>query len=448
MRKIVAIIGLCLMSGCGAAYISSKVVDDGKVRIIPVTGETVLAANRSSYNPKALPAVFFSDAGAPSAGRGTGAIPVPPGQPQQRPAALTLREPPQVPQRPYTIGVGDVLLLATRGNSSTVEQLTGLLAAQNRRQGYTVQDDGAIAIPEVGRVQVVGKTLEEAETELFERLVENQIDPSFSVEIAEFNSKRVAIGGAVSNPTVVPISLTDLTLDQALSAAGGLTTKDLDYASIRIYRDGTLYQIPLTTYLSEPRLQKLRLTAGDSIFIDTEYELDRAQSYFAEQIQIAQFRQTARTQRLAELTAEVDLRRQALDERRGNFKDRISLDGVDRDYVYLTGEVSKPSRFEMPFGRQASLADALYSKDGFSSQTANPSQIYVLRGSSHPADFGAVTAWHLDARNAGNFVLATRFEMRPNDIIFIAEQPITRWNRVVQQIVPSLLTSGAGFAVR
>ena len=52
-----------------------------------------------------------------------------------------------------------------------------------------------------------------------------------------------------------------------------------------------------------------------------------------------------------------------------------------------------------------------------------------------------VTAWHLDARNAANLTLATRFEMRPNDIIFIEEQPITRWNRAFQQFFPSLLSS-------
>ncbi len=93
--------------------------------------------------------------------------------------------------------MGDVVLLATKSGASTVEELSGLLAAQNRRQGYTVQDDGgAIAIPDVGRIMLGGMTLEEAEAELFQALVENQIDPSFSLEIAEFNSQRVAVGGA------------------------------------------------------------------------------------------------------------------------------------------------------------------------------------------------------------------------------------------------------------
>ena len=90
----------------------------------------------------------------------------------------------------------------------------------------------------------------------------------------------------------------------------------------------------------------------------------------------------------------------------------------------------------MPFGRQMTLADGLYADDGFLAETGNPSEIYVLRGDG----FG-VTAWQLDSRNVANLILATQFNLRPNDIIFVAEQPVTRWNRVVQQLVPSLITS-------
>jgi polysaccharide export outer membrane protein len=57
-----------------------------------------------------------------------------------------------------------------------------------------------------------------------------------------------------------------------------------------------------------------------------------------------------------------------------------------------------------------------------------------------------VVAWHLDASNVVNMVLATRFELRPNDVVFVAEQPVTRWNRVVQQMTPSLILSGVNAA--
>lgn len=50
----------------------------------------------------------------------------------------------------------------------------------------------------------------------------------------------------------------------------------------------------------------------------------------------------------------------------------------------------------------------------------------------------------LDASNVINFVLSICVEMRPKDVTFIAEQPITCWNRVVQQIVPTLINAGVG----
>ncbi|EBA13986.1 polysaccharide biosynthesis/export family protein [Roseobacter sp. CCS2] len=434
-----------MLSACGAAYISPQVkADDGKVRIVPLTSESVLIANRDTRTPDQIPDVFFRTAGSPSAMRGAGAAPPPSLTEQRRPATLDTRPPPNTAPGPYRIGVGDVLLLATPSSGGTVEELSGLLAAQNSREGYTVQDDGAIAVPDVGRIMLAGLTLEEAEAQLFQSLVENRIDPTFSLEIAEFNSKRVSVGGAVGKPAVVPIALTPLFLDEAIALSGGIATPDIDFASIRVYRDGVLYQIPLVAYLRDPGLQKTRLLAGDSIFVDTAFELERAQAYFAEQITLAQFRQQGRVQALAELTAEVELRRAALIEARNNFREKVELDAVARDFVYLTGEVTQPGRFPLPFGRQATLADALFAEGGFSSETGNPGQIYVLRSSSE--DIRAVTAWHLDAANVTNLLLATRMNLLPNDILFIAEQPVTRWNRVVQQLVPSLVTTGAGIA--
>ncbi len=436
------------LSGCGAAYFSPSVTagSDGstKVRVLPLTPSNALIANQSNYRPKDLPGAFFQTAGSGGgAVRGAGAVPPGPTDLEQRPARLERRLPPVVVQGSYDIGVGDVLLLATPQAGSTVEELSGLLAAQNRRQGYTVQDDGAIAIPDIGRVQVAGLTLEEAEAELFQRLVAAQIDPTFSVEVAEFNSKRVSIGGAVGQPGVAPIALTPLFLQEAIASAGGIRAEDLDFVSVRIYRDGTLYQVPVRDLYSGavPRIQ---LTDGDSIFVDTEYELSQAQAYFSEQIQLAQFRQQSRVQALNELQAEVNLRRAALNESRSNFQARVSLDAVNRDYVYLVGEVSSPGRFTLPFGREATLADVLFGEGAFDNRTANPRQIYVLRGSTNPRDFAALDAWQLDASNAANFLVATRFEMRPNDVIFIAEQPVTRWNRVVSQVTPQLINAGVG----
>ncbi len=440
------------LAGCGAIYHPRTVSEASRekgapldVRVVEITPETVSTANRSPYRPRSLPAAFSRVVGQPVGEAATPALPTPPTEPAAPPAPTRLVLPPEPPAHPYRIGVADVLLLSTPTPGSTVEQLTGILAAQTKRQGYTVQDDGAISIPDVGRVEVAGLTLEEAEQALFQALVKAGIDPTFSLEIAEFHSQSVNVGGAVGNATVVPITLKPLTLGAALSAAGGVKVPDADYARILIFRDGKLYQIPFREFLRRPELGKLRLIDGDAVYVDEGYQLDRAQAYFREQITLLNLKQSARQQALQNLRAEFDLERARLEEERSNFQAKVALDAVPRDYVYLAGEVGTQGRFALPFGRKAVLADALFSQSGINASSGNPAQIYVLRGERSGQ---AVTAWHLDAANAANMVLATRFELRPNDIVFVSEEPVTSWNRALQQIMPSFVISVANAATK
>lgn len=435
-----------LVSGCAAIYrspsVTAGVSEAGKVRVVLVTPETVLAANRAAYQPKTLPAVFRISAGsgAGASPRGAGTLPSPPSTQDGGRQGLRLDPPPQVDPGPYTIGTGDVVVLSTPSTQGTVAELSGLLAAQNSRNGYTVQDDGSINIPDVGRVRIAGLTVDEAEALLFQRLVENQIDPTFSLEVSEFNSRRVSIGGAVGQPGVLPITLTPLTLGEALAAAGSVSVADIDVSSVRIYRDGTMYQIPLEDLYSRPGLQRLNLLAGDSVFVDTDYDLSRAERYFAQQVQLQQTTLAGRRAALDELTAALTLRRADLDEQRANFSQALELDAVARDYVYLSGEVRTQGRYTLPFERKATLADALFDTGGgIAKETGDASEVYVLRASDDIREFGAVTAWHLDVRNAANLALAARFELRPDDIVFVAENPVTRWGRTIDQITPSLI---------
>ena len=147
-----------------------KLGDDSTVRVLALNSESIIIANRATYNPKQLPAVFFQSTSGSGNLRSTGTTPRASVPQQIRPNALQLHVPPTIANGPYRIGVGDVLLLATKSASSSIEELSGLLAAQNKRQGYTVQDDGAIAIPDVGRVRILDLTLEEAEAALFQAL--------------------------------------------------------------------------------------------------------------------------------------------------------------------------------------------------------------------------------------------------------------------------------------
>ncbi len=442
--RISLFVAFAALSGCGVVYISPSVQEISEatelspsVVVVPMTVAVATKANQSAYTPRRLPKIFSQVTPIPSS-RQTPALPYPVVDLEERPQTAELRIPPTLAKTPYRIGVADVLLLATPTATSTVEQLSGLLAAQNKRQGYTVQDDGAIAIPDVGRIQLAGLTLDEAEAEIFQELVKNQINPSFSLEISEFNSQRVAIGGAVTRPTLAPISLKPLLLGEALQIAGGINADNQDFTTIRLYRDGTLYQIPLTKFLSDSKLQSIRLTDQDSVYVDISFNLSRAQAYFAEQLQLATLTASAKTQALSQLQAEFNIQSKRADELRSGFQAREALDAVARDYVYLAGEVATQGRFTLPFERKAVLADALFSQAGIATSEGNVSQIYLLRGNLAGTQ---VTAYQLDARNVANMMVATRMELRPGDILFVAEQPVTKWNRAISQIGPSLIAA-------
>ena len=274
---------------------------------------------------------------------------------------------------------------------------------------------------------------------MFQVLVQNQIDPSFSLEMAEFHSKKVAVGGAVKSATLVPITLNKLTLSAALTSAGGVSVRDKEFAVVRVYRDGNLYEMPMSMYFDRQDLQDKVLLNGDAVFVDTSYDLDRAVEFYKSKIDIISLRTDARESTLTALETEVALQRNSLEERRDLFELRTKLGAEKHDYVYLTGEVENQARFQLPYQQHATLADVLYSEGGFDTTTGDPSQIYVLRSDDQSNNLAAITAYHLDARNPANMIIATKLQMRPNDVVFIEEQQITKWSRALQQLFPSLL---------
>lgn len=449
-------------AGCGIYYtsphISKSARTDLAVDIVPLTYETTLSANLMPNVPARLPLGFqpaaFDDMAddimrvpelAP--------IPAPPSRPGIRPGRVLDKLPPSESLEPYQIGVADVLLLSVNEAGTTLEQLPGLITAQSKRQGFVVQDDGAIAIPDVGRIRVAGLTMAEAEASIFRALVSAGFEPSFSLEIAEFNSQRVSVGGQVGAPQLVPITLKPLYLHEAISAAGSLAVSDPKVAKILIVRDGTVYQIGAQRFIDDPSVREILLLADDDIYVESEFEEERARASFQEQIALRSeqqrgvlFQIQAEEARSKVQSNEISL----MNARRQLFLDRVKLGAVEQGYAYLTGEVQAPQRVALPFENKASLADVLLAEGtrGIDIQHGDYGQIYVLRRPTNPEEAGSLVAFHLNARNAANLTLASMFEMHPGDVVFVAEQPITAWNRALSQILPSLFTSIAQTATR
>ncbi len=439
---------LSLLSGCGVVYTAPGVHDgapygdgyasDFDVAVVPMTYETTMAANLDPYVPARLPAAFqpgaFEAAMAAATPEDLASIPPATARPVRRPDGVTDALPPRVEPEPYRIGVGDVLLLAVRG-PTTLEGLPGLLRAQANREGYVVQGDGAIAVPDAGRVRVGGMTLEQAEAAITEALFAANIDPEFSLEVAEFNSRRVAVGGLVGQPSLVPVTLQPLRLYEAIELAGGVAVDDPETTVIQIFRDGTIYRLGLDRYLGDPDARRIILRDGDSIHVGTTYREDAAQRYFDEQLTLRQIRIDARER------SEAEARQRVADEQ-ALFEKRLDMGAVERHYAFVTGEVRSPGEVVLPFERPIYLSNVLFGeKGGINIQTGDFGAIYVLRAATDPQQTGGLTAYHLDAENAANLAVATRFEIRPNDVVFVSEQPVTSWNRAISQILPQLILS-------
>ena len=50
--------------------------------------------------------------------------------------------------------------------------------------------------------------------------------------------------------------------------------------------------------------------------------------------------------------------------------------------------------------------------------------------------------FHLDARYASGMLLAERFDLEAQDVIFVDAANISQWNRVISQLLPSISIIG------
>lgn len=120
----------------------------------------------------------------------------------------------------------------------------------------------------------------------------------------------------------------------------------------------------------------------------------------------------------------------------GNFTlkdgDHIHVPDLSDAVVFVMGEVHKPVAAPMKSGH-INLAQALLAAGGINDNLANPGRIYVIRGGlEKPAVF------QLDADSADAMLLATAFELEKQDVVYISPAAISRWNRLMSQILPTV----------
>jgi polysaccharide export outer membrane protein len=138
-------------------------------------------------------------------------------------------------------------------------------------QTVRVTDDGAITLPLLGRLAVAGLTKNELE-QLLARLLEARYvrDPQVTIFVKEYESKKVAVSGAVKKPGTYEM-LGRKTLLEMISMAGGLD-RDLGKEIIVFRRseDGTARRLAVDlnrlVFDAEPSLN-IEVEPGDIIYI-------------------------------------------------------------------------------------------------------------------------------------------------------------------------------------
>jgi polysaccharide export outer membrane protein len=128
---------------------------------------------------------------------------------------------------------------------------------------YTIDGDGSVNLPHVGRVKIAGLTPGAAESTIQDVYKSQEIYTNPNVVITmQAQSRFVNVGGEVNEPQRVPFT-PDLTILSSINAAGGFS-RLADARKVRLLRDNTLMIIDVNKIRSNPSLD-LQVQPGDRI---------------------------------------------------------------------------------------------------------------------------------------------------------------------------------------
>jgi polysaccharide export outer membrane protein len=294
------------------------------------------------------------------------------------PTALTSYQP-----GPYEIGAGDVLYITVWDHP----ELTVPAGPQQQLNaaGRPVQSDGSLFYPYVGKIAAAGRTPSQLREELTSKLARYIEAPQVDVSILTYASQRVWVTGASRQAATVPLTVTPLTLGDAISQSG-LDATQADLSGVRLTRDGVTYTIDL---------DRLGRQGGGAtnIFLKSS--------------------------------------------------DHLYVPYLDRKEVFVVGEVNQPGAMSFKTS-DISLSQALGRARGLQQSTSNGNAVYVIRG-SHDLQSTPSTVYHLEAKSPAAFAVASQFELLPGDVVFVGAAGVTRWSRFVNQLLPftSIISNAA-----
>lgn len=274
--------------------------------------------------------------------------------------------------------------IIARGDKLTVTiwstEDNGLLTANGQRYvtlpEMQVSASGDIFLPYIGSVRVAGMAPETARARIEERYLSVTPSAQVQLQMAEGRANTVSLVSGVSRPGTYPLPDRDFTV-MGLIAEGGGVANGLTNPQIRLARGGHLYGTSVARLLDQPALDTT-LVGGDKIHVEED---DR---YF------------------------------------------LSLGAAGREAIH-------------PFPKDIVTAvDALSIIGGVADARADARGILVLRhypeaavtldlsGPNH-----ARTVFTIDLTSADGLFSAGQFRIRPGDLIYVTESPISSARTIV-----------------
>lgn len=273
----------------------------------------------------------------------------------------------------YRLNYGDVLSIQLWAYPEITPPIQD--ATSVRTVGYPIDPNGNVQLPLIGSVKIAGKTLAEAHTFLRSQFIKYLKNPDVIVRVLSFEAKRYYVNGQVLKSGQYTINDLPISLYTALGQAGGIDTKTGDTTNIQLIRNGQTYN--LNTIQLEKQglsLHNLLIQPDDTIFVNTKQD----------------------------------------------------------QKLYVMGESSKSQAISLR-DQGMSLSDVLGESEGINPYSASAARIYVMRTDLKSKQS---TIYHLNLSSLGNLALANQFDMKKNDIVYIDATGLTRWQRVMNQIVP------------
>ena len=300
----------------------------------------------------------------------------------------------------YLIGPGDIIevsiweappamlfsavALDPRAGASTIGMVT--LPEQ------MVTQNGTITMPFAGHISVQGRTTQEIEADIGNRLTGKANRPQVLVRVIRNNTSNVTVVGDVNTSTLMALTPKGERLLDALAASGGVT-QPVSRMAVQVSRDGRTATMALDSIIRDPD-QNILLKPGDVITA-----LFQSQSFSV-------LGATGKNEEIQFEAQGISLA-QALARSGGLVDNRADARGV---FLF---------RFE-----DAGLVEA-----GTPLQVAANGTVPVV--------------YQIDLRDPASFFVTQNFPVQNRDVIYVANSPAAEYDKFIRLLVMTLNPAAA-----